>query len=64
MVVRVILKKSWTNKRGRVYPVGTVLQVTPALGSELLADKYAEKYDGAYPPKAKLKMDLSKLNKK
>ena len=49
---------------GREYPVGTILQVTPGLGSELIRLKAADKYDGTYPPREKQKMNLSQLNNK
>ncbi len=62
--MRVRLLKSWANVRGRVYPVGTILQVTSYLASELLADKTAENYSGDYPPKSKMKMNLKQLNNK
>jgi hypothetical protein len=64
MAVRILLKKSWTNIQGRVYPVGTILQLIPTKASELIADKIGEKYDGDYPPKNKIKMDLKHLNNK
>lgn len=68
MAVRVRLVKSWTNTQGKVYAVGTILQLIPSLASELLADKIGEKYDGQYPPKQgrenKLKIKLSQLKPK
>jgi hypothetical protein len=63
MTPRVELKKSWTNEFGRVYPVGTVLQMTPNKASELIRKKIAEKYSGEYPPKGKRKINLSQLKK-
>ncbi len=48
---------------GRSYPIGTVLQTDDYLGSELIRLKYADKYDGRYPPE-KQKINLEQLNKK
>lgn len=64
MAVRVILTRKWKNMFGREYPVGTILQVTPQLGSDLIRLKTANKYTGDYPPKTKQKIELSQLNNK
>lgn len=57
---RIILLKSWTNHLGKVYPMGTVLQVDNELGSELIENKVGEKYNGEYPPKEKQKTEFFK----
>jgi hypothetical protein len=62
MVHRIMIKKAWVNKFGRQYPVGSVLTVTPNLGSELIRQKVADKYTGEYPPNKKQKINLSQLN--
>lgn len=64
MPVRILLKKKWKNVQGKEYAVGTILQVVPSLGSALIADKVGEFYEGDYPPKKKIKIELSQLNKK
>lgn len=64
MQPRVKLLKRWADEFGNSYPVGTILQVTPAAGSELVRTKVAEKYTGFYPPKEKVKIDLKQLNGK
>ncbi len=58
---KVILKKSWTNRFKRKYPVGYVLGVDDVLGSELIKSGIAEKYEGEYPPKGKQKIELSNI---
>ena len=64
MAVRVILKKKYTNWQGKEYAVGTILQLIPSLASQLIADRIGEYYDGDYPPKKKIKIELSQLNNK
>ncbi len=64
MAVKILLKKKWTNSQGKEYAVGTILQVIPSLGSQLIADKFGDFYEGDYPPKDKLKIELSQLNNK
>jgi len=64
MAVRILLKKKWKNSQGKEYAVGTILQVIPNLGSQLIADKIGEFYEGPYPPRKKLKIELSQLNNK
>ena len=68
MAVRVVLKKKWKPLyRGDdkpSYRIGTILQVTPELGSELIRTKVADKYIGDYPPKEKVKINLEQLNNK
>jgi hypothetical protein len=56
----VILKKSWTNKFNRTYPIGTILKVDNMLGSDLIKSKVAEKYSEEYPPKGKTKTEFFK----
>lgn len=65
MAVRVVLKKRWSPlySTTREYRVGTILQVTPELGSELIRKRIADKYIGDYPPKEKIKVNLEQLNK-
>jgi hypothetical protein len=61
--MRLILKKSWKHPyRNKPYPVGTIIQPDFNLAHELLAEKIAGIYEGPYPPKEKLKMNLSQLN--
>lgn len=57
---KIRLIKSWTNKRGRKYPVGFTLVVDNVLGSELIEKKYGVKYDGEYPPQGKVKTEFFK----
>lgn len=49
--MRVRLRRSWTNEQGRKYPIGTVLQVFPTLGKELVNNGTAVDYNGEYPPR-------------
>lgn len=53
------------NMTGRKYPVGTILQVIPSLGSSLIADGFGEFYTGQYPPDPdkKIRIELSNLTK-
>jgi hypothetical protein len=62
MAYRVQLKKKWINTFGKSYPIGTILQTDAELGSELIRLKFADKYDGEYPPKDKTKINLEQLN--
>lgn len=64
MAYRIRLKKKWSNQFGRAYPVGTVLQTDPYLGSELIRLKYGDKYEDKYPPSEKQKINLEQLNNK
>lgn len=64
MAHKIQLKKKWVNMFGKSYPVGTVLQTDSELGSELIRLKFADKYDGEYPPKDKFKLNLEQLNNK
>lgn len=65
MAVRILLNRSWTNFQGKKYPVGTILQLTKQLGSQLIADGIGEFYEGQYPPnpEKKIKIELSNLTK-
>jgi hypothetical protein len=63
MAVRILLKKKWTNFQGKEYAVGTILQLTKQLASQLIADKIGDYYKGEYPPKKKFKIELSTLTK-
>ena len=62
--MRIRLIKSWKFNERRTYPVGTVLQVLRGLAKQLVTSKHAEIYEGEYPPKDKLKMDLKQLKVK
>lgn len=64
MAYRVLLKKKWVNAFGKSYPMGTILQTNSQLGNELVRLKFGDKYDGDYPPKEKVKMNLKTLNVK
>ena len=64
MQPRIKLLKSWTNEFGREYKAGTILQLIPTKASDLIRAKIGEKYDGDYPPKEKVKVDLKQLNNK
>jgi hypothetical protein len=61
MQPRVILLKSWTTEFGKKHPIGTVLQMIPTAASELIMDGIAKKYEGEYPPKNKIKVDLKTI---
>lgn len=64
-MIRIILLKSWTHPyKTKPYAVGTILQCAPYLAAELIADRFAKLYEGDYPPKEKVKMDLSTLTTK
>ena len=64
-MIRIILLKSWQHPyKSKPYAVGSILQCAPYLAMELLADKIGKLYEGEYPPKEKLKMDLSQLTTK
>lgn len=56
----VILKRSWTNRFKKTYPMGRILSVDNTLGSELIKEGVAEKYKGEYPPKSKTKTEFFK----
>lgn len=61
--IRIILNKKWKHPlRQKPYPVGTILQTDLNLAGELMAENIARIYNGVYPPKEKLKMNLSQLN--
>lgn len=49
---------------GKSYPVGTILQTDSQLGNELIRLKFGNEYNGDYPPKEKVKINLENLNKK
>lgn len=59
--MRLRLIKSYKHKaKLQPWSIGTVIQVSPQLANDLLADKVAEIYTGEYPPKNKLKTDFFK----
>ena len=62
-MIRVRLLKSWKHPYGKNHTVGTILQCAPYLAMELLADNIGELYDGDYPPKEKVKIDLKQLKR-
>lgn len=47
-------------KKWREYPVGQVIEVFDSKAKQLIADRLAEKYDGEYPPREKMKTDFFK----
>jgi hypothetical protein len=47
-------------KRWRDFPMCTVLEVFDPTAKELIYNQRAEKYDGEYPPKKKVKTDFFK----
>lgn len=61
---KVIFIRSYRTKRGKIYPVNHVQTVDEFQGSMLISEGYAKKYEGEYPPKKKVKMDLKQLNNK
>lgn len=63
-IVRVQLKKSWTNEFNRSYGIGTVLQLIPSVAKELIENEIGVEYKGEYPPKEKVKIDLKQLKNK
>tara|TARA_R110000868_G_scaffold96848_3_gene266356 strand:+ start:2381 stop:2575 length:195 start_codon:yes stop_codon:yes gene_type:complete len=64
-MIRVMLLKSWKHPyKAKPYAVGSILQCAPYLAMELLADKIGKLYDGEYPPKEKVKIELSTLTTK
>jgi hypothetical protein len=58
--IKVILKRSWTNKFGKKYPVGTVLPCDNVLSAELINKQFGDLYTGKYPPEGKAKTDFFK----
>jgi hypothetical protein len=44
----------------RQWARGTTLEVADPKAKELISESIAEKYDGVYPPKQKMKTDLFK----
>lgn len=64
-MIRLMLMKSWKHPyKNKPYAVGTILQCSIPLAQELLADRIGRLYDGEYPPKDKVKMDLKQLTTK
>jgi hypothetical protein len=53
--MRIRLRKGW-----RDYPIGQVVEVFDTKAKELIAMGSAEKYDGEYPPKGKMKTEFFK----
>ncbi len=64
-MIRIMLLKSWQHPyKKKPYAVNTILQCDLNLAGELLADKIGKIYEGEYPPKEKVKMNLSTLTLK
>ena len=64
-MIRIQLLKSWRHPyKKKAYSVGTILQCDMNLAGELMADKIGKIYEGEYPPKEKVKMNLSTLTTK
>lgn len=59
-----LLKKYHHKLKRKPWPVGSIIQITNNFASEMFAEGIAEPYFGEYPPKEKMKMDLSNLNSK
>lgn len=47
-------------KKWREWPVGRVIEIFDTTAKEMIRDNIAEKYDGEYPPKGKMKTDFFK----
>lgn len=47
----------------RDWPIGRVIEVFDTKAKEMIRDNIAEKYDGEYPPKQKMKTDFFKPKK-
>jgi len=60
---RVVLIASWTNIRGKKYPVGQIIQGDKELTEELINSGKAKRYEGRYPPREKVKSDFFKPKK-
>lgn len=59
--MKVILKKSWTNKFGRKYPIGQFMRVDKELGQYLKENGYAEDTEiKGTKPAQKVKTDFFK----
>lgn len=56
----VVLKKSWTNKFGRKYPVGQKIPCDKQLEAELINNGYAEGFEGKVLSKKKVKTNFFK----
>lgn len=57
--MKVRLLKKWENA-GKAYAMATVLEVADPKAKQLISDRIAEKYNGEYPPKQKLKTEFFK----
>ena len=57
--MKVILRRAWTHTTGKKFFVGTILEVHPELGKQLIRDSIAKEYGGDYPPKKKPKLNLN-----
>lgn len=60
MKMTVILKKSWTSKLGRKYPIGQKIQCDKELGTFLINKGYADDFEGKVLSKQKVKTELFK----
>jgi hypothetical protein len=60
MKMIVVLKKSWTNKFGRKYPVGQKIPCDKELGTYLIDKGYADDFEGKVLSKTKVKTKFFK----
>lgn len=60
MKMTVILKKSWTHKLGRKYPIGQKIQCDKELGTYLIENGYADDFEGKVLSKKKVKTNFFK----
>jgi hypothetical protein len=57
MKIRLLKKWDWVR---RIFPMGSILEVTPGLAKKMINEKTAEEYSGEYPPKTKMKTNFFK----
>jgi hypothetical protein len=57
--MKIRMLRKWNNGL-KDFVQGNVLEVSDGKAKELICDRIAEKYDGEYPPKDKMKTDLFK----
>ena len=56
----VVLKKSWTNKFGRKYPIGQKISCDRQLGGFLIDNGYGDDFEGKVLSKKKVKTKFFK----
>jgi hypothetical protein len=61
--MRIRLLRQFSTTHGK-YAIGTVLNLTNSYAQRVIADGIAIAYTGEYPPRTKLRIRLSDLNKK